>query len=224
MTNKVIVIIGNYGNSEYINWLQSIDENFKIIEVKNNDDLKSISQYPDLLVFTGGADVNPDFYSENKGKYTHIDKNRDAFEIKAYNWLSNGVNHKLGICRGSQFLTVLSGGKLIQHVEGHNGSHNVRMSSGKNIIMTSDHHQMLYPFDVPKYNLLGWSERFLSPTYLNGNNQECELANDFLETEIVYYPNTRSLCIQGHPEYSHCENNASDECKKLVLSVLNNEL
>lgn len=229
MSNKKInvAIVGNYGNSEYIKWLQSIDNYEMVIsEIKNREDLSRVTEYPDLLVFTGGSDVNPDYYSEKLGKYTHIDKERDSFEYAVYDKLNNRNVKKLGICRGSQFLTVLSGGKLIQHVNGHMGEHTIETQGSSRFKMTSDHHQMLYPFELNKeqFKLIAWSEYFKSSTYLNGNNEEIDLNKDFLEPEIVYYNNTNSLTIQGHPEYSHCNKETSNYCKRLVIKLLESKL
>jgi hypothetical protein len=81
---------------------------------------------------------------------------------------------------------------------------------------------MLYPFDLNKkdYELIAYSEYFQSKTYLNGDNEEIELSKDFLEPEIVYYKNTNSLCIQGHPEWSHCERRTSLMCLNLIDKYL----
>ena len=88
--------------------------------------------------------------------------------------------------------------------------------------MTSSHHQMLYPFDLNEndYELIAYSEFFKSSTYLNGNNEEIELPLNFLEPEIVYYKNTNSLCIQGHPEWNHCEEKTSKMCLNLINKYL----
>ena len=81
---------------------------------------------------------------------------------------------------------------------------------------------MLYPFDMDSkdYELLAYSEYFQSKTYLNGDNEEIELSKDFLEPEIVYYKNTNALCIQGHPEWSHCEKRTSNMCLNLIDKYL----
>ena len=133
-------------------------------------------------------------------------------------------NHSflLGICRGSQLLTTLSGGKLIQHVEGHCRDHSMILNNKIRYTITSSHHQMLYPFDLKEkdYELVAYSEYFQSNTYLNGNNEEIELSKDFLEPEIVYYKNTNALCIQGHPEWSHCEKRTSSMGLNLIDKYL----
>lgn len=166
---------------------------------------------PDLVVFTGGEDVDPSIYGEKKGKFTYSNPTRDHLEIETFNNISFNVP-KLGICRGAQLLTVLNQGKLIQHVENHNNSnHRITMTQDSdyedgyvyNISLPSDHHQMMYPYNLKddQYELLAHSEFFLSETYLNGNNEEIKLPNNFLEPEIVYYKNNNSLAIQPHPEW-----------------------
>jgi len=179
-----------------------------------------------LLFFPGGPDVSPDIYGEQKGKYTISDKKRDNIFLKIFeNWYHIP---KLGICGGAQFLTVASGGKLIQHVEGHNkGPHDMSVHFDGNtnpskFKITSTHHQMMYPFnlDSSKYQLLGWASRFKSLVYLDGENKQKELPNKFVEPEIVYYPSTRSLAIQGHPEHAECSDNTRDLCLTLIEDYL----
>ena len=81
---------------------------------------------------------------------------------------------------------------------------------------------MIYPFDLNEkdYELIAYSEYFQSNTYLNGDNEEIELSNNFLEPEIVYYKKTNALCIQGHPEWSHCERRTSSMCLNLIDKYL----
>lgn len=211
-----IVIADDTSSLEYVSYL---NEKFDVIvhKVKDVVDPKTI----DLVLFTGGEDVNPVNYSENIGKYTSINKSRDDKEIDTF-YKFNNHSFMLGVCRGSQLLTVLSGGKLIQHVNGHTRDHSMILKNKMKYNITSSHHQMLYPFDMSKksYELIAYSEYFQSNTYLNGNNEETELSKDFLEPEIVYYNKTNSLCIQGHPEWSHCEKRTSNMCLNLIDEYL----
>ena len=189
-------------------------------------DFESLTEYPDLAIFTGGSDVNPDLYSEVMGKYTQVDKKRDIKAQEIYRTLESRTKF-LGICRGSQFLTVMSGGSLIQHVEGHTKSHNIVLGETEQIIeVTSTHHQMLYPYilDDKQFNLLGWSEKFQSTTYLNGKNQEWNLTKKFLEPEIVFYKNTNSLAIQGHPEFKGAKQEFKDVTLDLIERLINDNL
>ena len=211
-----IVIADDASSLDYVSYL---NEKYEVIVHKTKDvkDPKDI----DLVLFTGGEDVNPAHYNENIGKYTHINSNRDKKEIDTF-YRFKGKSFLLGICRGNQLLTILSGGKLIQHVEGHCRDHSMVLNNSLKYNITSSHHQMIYPFDLNEkdYELIGYSEYFQSNTYLNGDNEEIELSNNFLEPEIVYYKKTNALCIQGHPEWNHCEKRTSQMCLNLIDKYL----
>ena len=211
-----IVIADDASSLDYVSYL---NEKYKVIVHKTND-VKNPKDI-DLVLFTGGEDVNPAHYNENIGKHTHINSNRDKKEIDTF-YRFKGKSFLLGICRGSQLLTMLSSGRLIQHVEGHCRDHSMVLNNGLKYNITSSHHQMIYPFDLNEkdYELIGYSEYFQSNTYLNGDNEEIELSNNFLEPEIVYYKKTNALCIQGHPEWSHCEKRTSQMCLNLIDKYL----
>lgn len=215
-----LVVANNTNPGDYIAFLNLIFD-VNLITHEQLFDRKNLGLPKiDLMLFTGGEDVNPDFYIEPKGKYTSINKERDAKEQKMFNNFK-GVP-KLGICRGSQFLTVMNGGELVQHVNNHTTSHEISVSGMGTFQITSTHHQMMFPFNLPKdkYELIGWSTYFRSNTYLNGWNTEKELPKDFLEPEIVFYPKTNSLCIQGHPEMRSC----GADMKEIALKLINNYL
>ena len=109
-----------------------------------------------------------------------------------------------GICRGSQFLTVMNGGKLVQHITGHGimGTHDLfdPVSGDKVASITSTHHQMMYPFqlDDGSYELIAVGPEASSAW--EGVPIEGGHPNDSV-VEVVYYPQTKALCVQGHPEY-----------------------
>jgi len=221
---KTILIVGTHVG-DYARWFEEIFNEPELRYVANDDDIKReyVRQDDlDLIVFTGGADVNPKYYSESLGKFTHKDDDRDRVDFDVYHIFRKTIP-KLGICRGSQFLTVASGGSLIQHVNGHTQSHQISTSSGSNYKITSTHHQMCYPYDI-EHKLIAWSTNFRSNTYLNGANQEKDLKADFLEPEIMYYPKTNSLGIQGHPEFSNCPKETSDYCARLINKLIKGEL
>lgn len=81
-------------------------------------DASSTDKQYDLIIFTGGEDVSPEYYhSINEGN-SQTNRQRDDYEAKVFWAWKNGNfgrNCKLlGICRGSQFLSVMLGGRLIQ--------------------------------------------------------------------------------------------------------------
>lgn len=162
----------------------------------------------DAVLFTGGSDVSPHLYQEPQGKYTTPYPERDKFEQFVWNMAREHNKPTLGICRGLQFGAVMSGGKLIQHTNGHaGGSHMIRDIFGNNLFMTSLHHQMVRPETIEGSVLVATSSGQLSHTYLDGFDKEIygeRPQSDFVpEAEIVWIDKTRHLGIQGHPEMSN---------------------
>lgn len=224
------VLVANFSPSlADLRFVQHVIGEDRELVVLTKKDYDNLEKNPDLILFTGGEDVNPKYYNELVGKYTSINEQRDEMEKDIFHRIFYGVP-RLGICRGSQFLTVMSGGKLIQHVEGHGiaDTHNITLLNedprlNMEIPITSTHHQMLFPFNLPKhkYQLLACSTHFRSSVYLNGNNEQIELPENFLEPEIVYYPDYNSLAIQGHPEYMDPNSKTVQIIKKMIINKLN---
>jgi hypothetical protein len=204
--NKITVYVnGKINNDNYIAFLS---EFYDVTVVKSSN--YTGKEKIDLVLFIGGEDVTPQYYNENTGSKTKYNIERDKYE-KEYLFNRFKNTPKLGICRGAQALTVWSGGKLIQHVEGHavGGLHEIEMSTPYTdsiYKITSTHHQMMYPFGMNEENfiILGYSKYFLSNKYLNGNDVNIDLPKNFVEPEVVFYSKTNSLCIQGHPESPNC--------------------
>src|SRR5687767_1133301 len=71
----------------------------------------------DGLLLTGGGDVDPVFYGEDRHPLTDdAEPGRDEFEIDlARRAMSDGVP-LLAICRGTQVLNVAAGGTLVQDI------------------------------------------------------------------------------------------------------------
>ena len=82
----------------------------------------SLIKSSDLVVFTGGSDVDPALYAEPKHKETRSKIDRDMREAAIFQVCVDSRIPMVGICRGAQLLTVLAGGKLVQHIGGHTGS------------------------------------------------------------------------------------------------------
>lgn len=157
----------------------------------------------DLVCFTGGADVSPHLYGEKNRGLSMTDERRDAMDYAAFTKAKG--KKKVGICRGGQFLNVLGGGKMVQHVEGHGiwGTHKVYdTESGEVIDVTSTHHQQIDPVFHIDY----------------GDPELIAVAEQDNGIEVVYYPKDQSLCFQPHPEYG------VKECEDYFFSLLERKL
>ena len=73
----------------------------------------------DGLLLTGGADVDPARYGEQVDGSVGVEHGRDALEATAFAAARGARRPVLGICRGFQVMNVLSGGRLVQHLDGH---------------------------------------------------------------------------------------------------------
>jgi len=155
----------------------------------------------DLVVFTGGSDVSPSLYNDNKISKTHSDLTRDKFELEVYNHCQILEIPMVGICRGAQFLNVMNRGSLIQHVNNHNMcDHPIQTLDNQVISVTGDHHQMIYP--KGDYELLAWAKE--STIFETGDKVKIKGFHSKLagrEPEVVLWPTTRCLGFQYHPEW-----------------------
>jgi len=169
-----------------------------------------------LVVFTGGHDVWPELYGENVRPGTYFDAARDYYESSVFEHALRYKVPMVGICRGSQFLCVKSGGKLAQDIRGHGRFHTIRTNDDRIIRCNSSHHQMQLP---PKNAIpLAWAEPRLSAGYYrDGDDEHIDVDREY---EVVYYPNIHSLSCQFHPEWL----DKDSEAVKYIQEVVNTYL
>jgi len=158
----------------------------------------------DVVLFTGGEDVSPSLYGCTKHRTTHSNLKRDKEEKKIFDQVK--LNQLcLGICRGSQLMSVLNGGLLVQNCGCHATGYTHGITNGKVIYeITSTHHQMQYPYNLPKedYDLL-FTAFGVGSDYYEGDKIDPEEILDNGEPEIVLYHKQglpKCLAVQGHPE------------------------
>ncbi len=189
------------------------------------DDLRLLSgskevvrQKVALVLFTGGEDVWPALYGESTNSRTRYNSDRDEREILAFTLAKAYGIPMVGVCRGSQFLCVMAGGKLVQHVDNHGRDHYVKMYNGELVVMTSTHHQMQLPPDDAK--VIGWVEPPIARVHLNGNDEEIEMKRD---VEVVYYSNINAVGMQYHPEIMERSSRGYKLASELVEEYLMEE-
>ena len=155
----------------------------------------------DLVLFTGGEDVTPSLYGEKKHPTTGNNPYRDDAESLLFFEAQRLGIPMAGICRGGQFLNVMCGGKLYQHVGNHAISvlHEALDSrSGRTLGVTSTHHQMMRPApsgEVLCYAKLGGFREHMYGEHMVAGNPSDE------DVEVVLYKEQHVLCFQPHPEF-----------------------
>lgn len=171
----------------------------------------------DLLIIWGGADISPSIYGmPNVASFANDTPSRqDRAEMDLVKCAQEFGVPILGVCRGAQLVCAMSGGKLAQHVDRHGGDHEITTDDKRQIITSSVHHQMMYPFDV-EHKLIAWSTHHLSAVYEGLNDVEVEKIRAVGEPEIVWFPKTKSLAVQGHPEFMPEDCEFNDYVKELI--------
>jgi putative glutamine amidotransferase len=175
----------------------------------------------DCLVVWGGADISPSLYNKAVGQATGAD-DRPSFRDAAEWELMKAAKEKkipiIGICRGAQMLCALAGGFLIQDVTNHTRQHAVTTKEGNKFIVSSLHHQMLYPFDV-EHEMIAHTSYPLSNHYLDVDTD----VPMPLEPEFVWFPKELGMAIQWHPEFMDVNTHANVYVKNKIKELILNE-
>ncbi len=188
IAGRTVYIVG--GGSEYANWCQAR-------EVETMEEAT-------FVLFTGGSDVHPSLYGKRPHPSAYHSLNRDIEETEEFKKALRLDKPMLGICRGSQFMCVCAGGLLVQDQPNPYYMHMIETIDGKEIAVSSTHHQAQWPWNLPSddYSVIGWSREMSSWHWGERDGDEMVIgkAPDDKECEIVHYRRTKALAIQSHPE------------------------
>lgn len=165
-------------------------------------DTKRLFKSPEkvsLVMFTGGEDIHPYFYEG-------VDPNnlcmtcfgRDRAEKEIFEFCTKHSIKMTGICRGIQFLNVMAGGFMYQHITNHAGVlHGTYFPYDSTVReVTSTHHQLV---GLPNSSIpIAWSHPKRSDIYIGpfGNKKE----SPEYEIEAAIFPNINAMGVQYHPE------------------------
>ena len=157
----------------------------------------------DIIVLTGGADINPlKFYGEEPLDCVRWNTTRDRTDLYAAQTGVDAGKFMVGICRGAQLLNCWpNGGTLWQDVDNHGGTiHQVEDHiTGRKWKTNSVHHQMM------RIAKNGNGILVASTSIATRKRAWKEHEGKGVDPEVIYYPETRSLLFQGHPEFGHPE-------------------
>jgi len=188
--------------------------------IDNSVQVRRISD-ADVVVMPGGGDWNPALYNEVPDGTRSWYEPSDRIQMAE---ISEAIDRKkvvFGICRGLQGVTIANGGKLVQHIQ-HPSSHPVKLINNKYIPTNSCHHQMCNPFMLPEedYRVLGWTEG-LSNVYLPENSALPKDENgNVIEPEIIWYPKTRCVGWQSHPEWMESKSQSVRLANEVISQLL----
>ena len=105
-----------------------------------------------------------------------------------------------GVCRGAQFLAVMNGYKLYQHIDNHQGDHH--MWDCRERVMyeriSSVHHQAVIP--GVGMEIIATAHKSMV-RYRDALTYQKSATNPFVDVEAYYIRDTGCFGVQGHPEY-----------------------
>jgi len=149
------------------------------------------------MLLWGGTDVNSDFYGKPRSKYAQSpNTTRDIKERSLYNLAVTKGQPVIGVCRGAQLICVLNGGELYQHSIPKTQNHSILTLDGHLFNgVDAGHHQVMKLSG--KFIVYGWNPEHVKVWH------DDEHSEDIKNTaEVVWYPETKSLAVQPHPEWS----------------------
>jgi hypothetical protein len=128
-------------------------------------------------------------------------------------------NLKVGFGWGAHLLAVYNGAKIIQSLDGHDEPHPVMVDGIGVITCRVPHTQAMTPYTLlpEKYQVLAYSfcgkNRVLAPG---------STLNTSIDFEILYFPETRSLCVEGYFGYIGPADNYIVAIRQIIMNLLHN--
>lgn len=150
----------------------------------------------EYLLLWGGVDISPAIYGQKPHPKTQRpNEQRDAKDTHAVSDAIQKGIPVIGVCRGAQLLCAMNGGTLYQHSDDHACSHAITTNEGVTFDrVTAGHHQVMNP--AGNYVVYGYDGR--ECVAYDENDRPHTLVN---APEIIWYPDTKCLAIQPHPEW-----------------------
>lgn len=178
-----------------------------IIPVNENiENAIQLLQVVDGLLLTGGPDINPQIYGENpQFGIKEIDMKRDEHEFALTKYVLNETSLPiLGICRGLQLLTVVSGGSLYQDIRLH------RPNSFNHTVLHVEKHYPTHTVTIEKDSLfyrifkkeeIGVNSFHHQAVKRVGKRFKVTMISDDGVVEGIEMEGDRFICaVQWHPE------------------------
>ena len=187
----------------YPNWISG--EGVEVVQLSYTE--KNIQDFDscDGFVLTGGIDVHPDFYQNDRVDYpntTVFNESRDLFEMQVFEYARQQNKPVLAICRGLQLVNIALGGNLIQDLQ-ENGFTNHRKGPDGD----REHKIEVQPGTLLA-QIAGVQHGFVNSAHHQGLDQIAEglYVSAFSEdgvVEAIEYKDANKpflLAVQWHPE------------------------
>lgn len=170
-------------------------------------DIASITAKFDGFLFTGGQDIEPKLYGEEKQDFcSEVNEARDALEFDIFEEVLRQGKPVLGICRGMQLINAALGGTLYQDLEMmhksetyvlhkqqapyHVPCHTVQVLQGTLL------HSIVKTEELQVNSLHHQAVKKLSPKL-----EACAISKDGIVEAVFMKDKKFVLAVQWHPEF-----------------------
>ena len=177
------------------------------------DEIRQLSEEMDGYLFTGGPDIEPSLYGEEKCETCGVCCDlRDAMEIPMFHAVYEKNKPIFGICRGIQLINTALGGTLYQDLPSEHPSSTVHRQT---VPPSQPTHSVTLIADTPLREVIGTDTMMVNSCHhqaiktLGKDLSVMAVSEDGL-IESVYAPEKYFVqAVQWHPEFMHLVNENS---------------
>lgn len=185
------------------------------------EEIEQLSEEMDGYLFTGGPDIDPSLYGEEKRETCGVTcKLRDEMEIPMFRAVYEKNKPIFGICRGIQLINTALGGSLYQDLPTEHPSNTVHRQT---VPPTEPTHEVTLMADAPLHKVIGADTLMVNSCHhqaiktLGKGLSVMAVSEDGL-VEGVYAPEKYFVqAVQWHPEFMHLVNENS---RKILRSFV----
>lgn len=162
----------------------------------------------DGLILTGGIDIDPGCYGEERHpKVRHTDPRRDEFELEVLRRALDSDVPVLAICRGHELLNVALGGSLLQHIEGdgHRAHKDGDMPSRWHTVQLEPESRLRAAYGVEEMDVNSRHHQAVLPAMLASGLCVAAYSPDGLIEAVESTRHSWVVGVQWHPERLEAE-------------------
>lgn len=154
----------------------------------------------DMLVFSGGDDIDPALYNHKRSTATQQKSYRDEIEVELATKGHFAGIPMVGVCRGAQLLCAIYGGALYQDIPDHEGPEHLMITRFDNKIPVSSAHHQACIINDDNMQLMGWSDKRVQWAAIEDKApliQPIHITEEF----TIRGGAATHFCAQYHPEW-----------------------
>ena len=166
--------------------------------IENEDMIETLLDLADGVLLIGGKDYHPSSYGEQPHPETSLARMRPDFDIRFARAVLQRDMPVLGICAGCQLLNIVTGGKLIQHL--NNAAEHRFTEHEAEIVKTGFFSSAISKEKNQTFTVNSFHHQALDPEHLGCGVEITAVAFDG-SVEAIEIPGDRMILgVQFHPE------------------------